>query len=288
MRNRPVTAEAGQGRSEAGGLLPIIHQILLDDLKAPKKQRHTARRIFQRLRDEHDSRAARQSSRTPCGLKAVAQGGFPADVSSTGRSPGGFGEATVRLAGQETKVALFVMTLPYSGAIYFRRFRGNARRRFWRDIAGLSSFGGVPRRVSYDNSAIAVIEVLTGRERKLTKEFLRLQSHYLFQEHFCLVRRPNREGTRRATLGLRSAELSRACASGRFARNAQQAALRGLPVDLRQRRAASRPPRANCSWKTRPSGCRCPSSPSRRGLLTTERPTRSRWFGSIPTITRFP
>ena len=52
----------------------------------------------------------------------------------------------------------------------------------------------MPRRISYDNSAIAVIEVFQGRERKLTKEFLRLQSHYLFQEHFCLVRRPNEKG----------------------------------------------------------------------------------------------
>ncbi len=52
----------------------------------------------------------------------------------------------------------------------------------------------MPRRISYDNSAIAVIEVLQGRERKLTREFLRLQSHYLFQEHFCLVRRANEKG----------------------------------------------------------------------------------------------
>ena len=45
-----------------------------------------------------------------------------------------------------------------------------------------------------DNAAITVIEVLGGRERNLTKEFLRLQSHYLFQEHFCLVRTPNEKG----------------------------------------------------------------------------------------------
>ena len=48
----------------------------------------------------------------------------------------------------------------------------------------------MPRRISYDNLAIAVIEVLQGRERKLTKEFLRLQSYYLFQEHFCFPMGP--------------------------------------------------------------------------------------------------
>lgn len=46
-------------------------------------------------------------------------------------------------------------------------------------------------RISYDNSTIAMLK---GRERKLTREFLRLQSHYLFQKHFCLVRRPNENG----------------------------------------------------------------------------------------------
>jgi hypothetical protein len=62
-------------------------------------------------------------------------------------------------------------------------------------------FGGVPRRISFDNSAIAVIEVLNGRERKLTREFLRLQSHYLFTEHFCLVRRANEKGHVERLLG---------------------------------------------------------------------------------------
>ena len=55
-------------------------------------------------------------------------------------------------------------------------------------------FGGVPWRISYDNSKIAISKILGSRERKLTREFLRLKSHYLFQEHFCLVRRPNEKG----------------------------------------------------------------------------------------------
>ncbi len=50
-------------------------------------------------------------------------------------------------------------------------------------------FGGMPRRISYDNSAIAVVEELSGREQQLNREFLRLESHCLFEHHFCLVRR---------------------------------------------------------------------------------------------------
>ena len=56
-------------------------------------------------------------------------------------------------------------------------------------------------RISYDNTSIAVTKVLRGRNRKLTQEFLRLQSSYLFQEHFCLVRRSNEKGNVERLLG---------------------------------------------------------------------------------------
>ena len=59
----------------------------------------------------------------------------------------------------------------------------------------------MPRRISYDNSGIAVIEVLNGRERKLTKEFVRLHGHDLFTEHFCRVRRANDKGHVERLLG---------------------------------------------------------------------------------------
>ena len=55
-------------------------------------------------------------------------------------------------------------------------------------------FGGVPNRISYDNSKVLVSKVLGGGERKFTDGFLKLQSHYLFREHFCRVRRANEKG----------------------------------------------------------------------------------------------
>jgi hypothetical protein len=113
-----------------------------------------------------------------------------------------FGEATVRIAGRETKVAIFVMTLPYSGAIFVQAFPKECTETFMEGHRrAFEEFGGVPKRISYDNSAIAVIKVLKGRERKLTREFLRLQSHYLFTEHFCLVRRANEKGHVERLLG---------------------------------------------------------------------------------------
>lgn len=176
--------------------LPIIHQILEADGQAPKKQRHTVKRIFQRLRDEHGYLGGKTVVKDAVrAWKQTHQEVYLPLSHPAGEAQVDFGEAAIFLAGQETKVALFVMTLPYSGAIYVQAFPRECTETFLEGHRrAFEFFGGVPRRISYDNSAIAVIEVLRGRERKLTKEFLRLQSHYLFQEHFCLVRRANEKG----------------------------------------------------------------------------------------------
>ena len=55
-------------------------------------------------------------------------------------------------------------------------------------------FGGVPTRIAYDNTKTAIKKIVGPRKRELTRNFLRLQSHYLFDCHFCLVRRPNENG----------------------------------------------------------------------------------------------
>ena len=183
--------------------LPVIRQILADDGKAPPKQRHTARRIFERLRDEHGYTGGETVVKDAVREWRVSHREVFLPLSHpAGEAQVDFGEATVRLAGQETKVALFVMTLPYSGAIFVQAFPKECTETFLDGHRrGFEEFGGVPNRISYDNSAIAVIEVLKGRERKLTREFLRLQSHYLFREHFCMVRRPNEKGNVERLLG---------------------------------------------------------------------------------------
>jgi hypothetical protein len=102
------------------------------------------------------------------------------------------GFADVWLQGELTKVTLFVMTLPYSDTVFVQAlpregtevFLGGHKRAF-------EFFGGVPTRISNDNSKIAVARFIGSRERKVTSESLRLKSHFLFEDHFCLVRRPN-------------------------------------------------------------------------------------------------
>src|ERR671920_454184 len=101
----------------------------------------------------------------------------------------------VTLDGRPTKVALFVMTLPYSDAIYCRAFPRECTEAFLEGhVRAFAFFGGVPRRISYDNLKIAVAKITGSRQRRLTDAFLRLKSHYPFESHFCLVRRPNEKG----------------------------------------------------------------------------------------------
>jgi hypothetical protein len=87
------------------------------------------------------------------------------------------------------------MTMPYSDAIFACTLPRECTEAFLEGhVRAFEFFGGVPRRISYDNSKIAVARITGRRGRELTAEFLRLKSHHLFKEHFCLVRRPNEKG----------------------------------------------------------------------------------------------
>lgn len=176
--------------------LPVIHQILKDDRKAPRKQRHTARRIFERLRDEHGygGKLTIVKQAVVDWRRSRAEVFVPL-THRPGEAQVDFGQAEVTLDGEATTVALFVMTLPYSDTLFLCAFPRECTEAFLEGhVRAFAFFGGVPRRISYDNSKIAVARVTGSRDRTLTHAFLRLKSHHLFESHFCLVRRPNEKG----------------------------------------------------------------------------------------------
>jgi transposase len=112
------------------------------------------------------------------------------------------GEAEITLDGQPTKVALFIMTLPHSDTIFSRAFPCECTEAFLEGHAhAFAFFGGVPRRISYDNLQIAVAKITGGRGREVTDEFRRLRGHYLIEAHFCLVRRPNEKSYAKTLVG---------------------------------------------------------------------------------------
>lgn len=140
----------------------MIHQILEEDRTAPPKQRHTAHRIFERLRDGHGYTGGETVVKDAVrDWKQRHQEVFLPLSHPPGEAQVDFGEATITLAGQPTKVALFVLTLPYSAAIFIHAFPGEwmetclegHRREF-------EYFGGGPTRIRLENLTFAVIEVL--------------------------------------------------------------------------------------------------------------------------------
>src|SRR5262249_14782076 len=106
-----------------------------------------------------------------------------------------FGQAELILAGRPVKAALFVMTLPVSGAVSCCLSPRECTESFLEGhVRAFAFLGGAPRRISYDNSRIAVSKIIRRRGGAFTEAFERLKSYYLFDSHFCLVRRPNEEG----------------------------------------------------------------------------------------------
>jgi transposase len=174
-------------------LLPVIHEILRSDKQVHRKQRHTAQRIFERLQEEHGYTGGvtivKQAIRA---WKRSHREVFLPLSHPPGQAQVDFGFADVHLNGVLTKVALFVMTLPYSDAIFIQAFPRECTESFLEGhVRAFAFFGGVPTRISYDNSKVAVGKIVGSRERRVTREFQRLQSHFLYEDHFCLVGRPN-------------------------------------------------------------------------------------------------
>jgi transposase len=176
--------------------LPVIDQILEQDKKAPRKQRHTTRRIFERLRTEYGYTGGLTIVKEAVAARRLRSAEvFIPLVHRPGEAQVDFGQAEITLDGQTTTVALFVMTLPYSDATFVSAFARECTETFLEGhVRAFTFFGGVPRRISYDNSKIAVAQITGGRGRKVTDAFLKFKSHHLFEDHFCLVRRPNEKG----------------------------------------------------------------------------------------------
>jgi transposase len=192
----PFRAVQPRAKPVLGPFLAIIQQILEADGHAPPKQRHTARRIFERLRDEHGysgcSSIVREAVRQYQQSQAEV---FVPLAHPPGEAQCDFGRAEVVVAGERHNAALFVLTLPYSNARFGCLFPRECTESFQAGhVRAFTFFGGVASRISYDNSKIAVAKVTGPHERRLTKEFLRLQGHFAFNAFFCRVRQAHEKG----------------------------------------------------------------------------------------------
>ncbi|MFL2000115.1 IS21 family transposase [Microbacterium sp. A1-JK] len=176
-----------------------IDEMLRQDLNAPRKQRHTARRVFARLADEHDATELSYSTvrdyvrrrRPEIDIEA---GRLPEVFVPQEHAPGAeaevdFGEVWVVLAGVKTKCHMFTFRLSHSGKAIHRVYATQAQEAFLEGhIDAFEDIGGVPtRHIRYDNLTDAVVKVIygTGRQRTENQRWVLFRSHYGFDAFYC-------------------------------------------------------------------------------------------------------
>jgi transposase len=172
---------------------PLIDQWLEEDRSAPRKQRHTARRVWQRLVEEHRAQVGESTVRRYVAEAKARHEIPPVKVMVPQHHPLGaesevdFGTSSVYLAGLLTQVHLFVMRLSASGRGYPRAYLNESQEVFLDGhVRAFEHFGGVPGRIRYDNLKTAVEKVLKGRGRVESDRFVALRSHYGFDSFFCI------------------------------------------------------------------------------------------------------
>ena len=164
----------------------VIDGILLDDKSRPKKQQHTAKRIFERLRDEYGFTGGITIVKDyVAGWHRRAQEMFVPLEHSPGHAQVDFGEAIGVIGGVERKIHFFAFDLPHSDACFVVGYPAETTEAFCDGhIRAFAFFGGVPQSILYDNTKIAVARILGNGKRLRTRVFTELQSHYLFEDRF--------------------------------------------------------------------------------------------------------
>jgi transposase len=190
QRQQPVK------RPKLGPWLGVIESMQEEDQRRPAKQRHTAKRIFERLKEEHGFTGGytivKDYVRT-----ATLRGRemFVPLTHPAGEAQADFGEALVIIAGVERKAHYLAMDLPHSDDCFVVAFPAETTEAFLEGhVRAFAYFGGVPTRILYDNTKIAVAKILGGEQRQRTRAFSELQSHYLFADKFGRPAKGNDKG----------------------------------------------------------------------------------------------
>ena len=146
-RTKPVA------KPKLGPLLPVIDAILEADRTAPVKQRHTAKRIFERLRDEHGFAGGYTVVKDYVRIaRARGRETFVPLSHPPGHAQVDFGEAVGVIGGVRLKIHFFCMDLPQSDASFVKAYPAETTEAFLDGhVSAFAFFGGVPLSILYDN-----------------------------------------------------------------------------------------------------------------------------------------
>lgn len=189
----PPRAVSPRPAPAVGPHTATIRRWLVEDQVVHHKQRHTARRIWERLLDEEGADLAESTVRrfvreTRRELDLVHH-----DVAIVAHHLPGeeaqvdFGIAEAIIGGEKTRVAVFELRLSHSGAAVHVAYGSEGQEAFLEGhVIAFARLGGVPGRIRYDNAKALVARVLRGRDRDETERFIALRSHYGFDSFFCI------------------------------------------------------------------------------------------------------
>ncbi len=190
-------------RPKLDGFTGIIDAWLEDDRSVPRKQRHTAKRVLERLRDEHGFTGGytivkdyvREHDRRRREM-------FVPLAHAPGHAQADFGEAMVIIDGVEQKAHFFAFDLPHSDACYIRAYPA-ATSEAWVDghVHAFAFFGRVPLSVLYDNDRCLVAKILPDGTRKRARLFSGFLSHYLLRDRYGRPGKGNDKGSVEGLVG---------------------------------------------------------------------------------------
>ena len=178
-----------------------IDEWLTEDKQAKRKQRHTAKRVYERLLEKHQENFS-CSYRTVAGYVARRRkeifgqrNGYLPLEHIAGEAQCDFGDAEYYENGRLCGGKYLNLSFPRSNQGYFQLSPGeNQECLFEGLIAIFEHIGGVPRRIWFDNTKTIVAKILNEGGRTLTDDFLRFSEHYRFEAVFCNVEAGHEKG----------------------------------------------------------------------------------------------
>ena len=191
------------GRPKLDPFTGIIDRILEEDRQVHRKQRHTVKRIHERLRDEHGFTGGYTIVKDYVrGRRQRGREVFVPLAHDPGHAQVDFGEARAIIGGKECKIHVFAIDLPQSDGCFVKAYRAETSEAFCDGhVAALAFFGGVPLSILYDNTKLAVARILGDGTRQRTRIFSELQSHYLFEDRFGRPGKGNDKGKVEGLIG---------------------------------------------------------------------------------------
>ena len=183
-----------QSAPKWGPFHDLILQILTEDESAPPKQRHTAMRIFERLRDEHAYEGGYDAVRRFIKKHRTEKREtfIPLDHDPGQRLEADFGKIYVDFPDGRRQVSVLILVWSYSNAPFAVALPTERTEAILEGmVQAFEFFNGIPREVWWDNPTTVAVALLSGRDRKMNRRYAALASHYVFEPLFCMPARGN-------------------------------------------------------------------------------------------------